>query len=245
MKKYLAILALLVVGTAIFAWGNNPKEENYSIAPTRIPIIPTTYSTPTPTTIPKLILHPAPFTSQAPFGEWNNSIFQDGCEEASSLIAVSWARKESLTPEKAKQAIMDISEYEQMQYGGAVDTSVYDTAERIIKGYFHFSNYQIIENITLEGMKEALYAGKIIIAPTNGKALSNPNFSNGGPDRHMLVVIGYDSTTREFITHDPGTRKGENYRYNQNVLYQAIRNYSTGDHAPIVGIGKHVIVIYK
>ncbi len=40
----------------------------------------------------KDVLLDIPFTPQAPFGEWSNPIYQDGCEEAVRLIAVRWAR---------------------------------------------------------------------------------------------------------------------------------------------------------
>ena len=32
-----------------------------------------------------------PFTSQAPSGQWDNPVYQDGCEEAAALMAVYWA----------------------------------------------------------------------------------------------------------------------------------------------------------
>ena len=45
----------------------------------------------------KYYLEAVPFVPQAPFGEWKDRRFQDGCEEATSLIAVAWAQKKSLT----------------------------------------------------------------------------------------------------------------------------------------------------
>ena len=40
----------------------------------------------------------------------------------------------------------------------------------------------------------------------------------------MLVIIGYDHN--DFITNDPGTRRGQEYRYNQDVLLNAIHNWT-------------------
>ena len=75
-----------------------------------------------------------------------------------------------------------------------------------------------------------LEAGHLVIIPTNGQALKNPNFTLPGPERHMLVVKGYDYETEEFITNDPGTRNGADYRYKKDLLFEAIRNYKTGFH---------------
>jgi hypothetical protein len=48
---------------------------------------------------------------------------------------------------------------------------------------------------------------------------------------------------KEFITNDPGTKRGFHYRYNEKVLYNAIRNYPTGNHLPIKGEQKTGIAI--
>jgi hypothetical protein len=83
------------------------------------------------------------------------------------------------------------------------------------------------------------------LTPANGKALDNPQFTNGGPDRHMLVIIGYDKKNGEFITNDPGTRLGRGYKYKDSTLYNAIRDYETGHKKDIEGMKKTVIVIKK
>jgi hypothetical protein len=195
------------------------------------------------TTSKKLIIKNVPFTSQAPFAEWNDPRQQDGCEEAASLMAVSWARGESFTPEEAKSVIIAAAEYEKEQYGEFRDTSAHDTAERIIKGYFEYNNYQVKQIKEAEEIIRELAAGNILITPMDGRALNNPYYTPPGPERHMLVIIGYDPNTKEFITNDNGTRHGESYRYNQAVFFSAIRDYSSGYHIPIKEIRKIMIVI--
>jgi hypothetical protein len=59
----------------------------------------------------------------------------------------------------------------------------------------------------------------------------------------MLVIRGYDPATKEFITNDPGTRKGEGYRYPEQIIYAAWRDYPSGDHEPILNINKNMIVV--
>lgn len=84
-----------------------------------------------------------------------------------------------------------------------------------------------------------------MVVPTNGRALGNPNFTAPGPERHMLVLIGYDPETKEFITNDPGTRQGRHYRYHEEVLFSAIRDYPTGDRVPITSVSKPGIIVSR
>ena len=85
----------------------------------------------------------------------------------------------------------------------------------------------------------------MVLVPTNGQALGNPYYRPPGPERHYLVIKGYDSRTEEFITNDPGTKRGQDYRYKQDVLFKAIRDYSSGYHEPIKDIRKVMIVVEK
>jgi hypothetical protein len=190
-----------------------------------------------------VVLLSVPFTAQAPFGKWEDPRQQDGCEEAAALMAVSWARGETFTLAHAEQQIIAISEYEEEQYGGYHDTSAADTIDRIFKGYFGYSNVRLQYGVGADDIKRELAAGNLVVVPTNGKLLGNPYFTPPGPDRHMLVVKGYDPATREFITNDNGTRWGENYRYHEAVLYNAVMDYPTGYHEPMQGVVKAMIVV--
>lgn len=192
------------------------------------------------------IKHNLGFISQAPTGNWKDPRQQDGCEEASSWMAVAWARGEKLASgQAAEKKIIDIADWEKKNYGEFHDTSVADTAEMILSGYFKFDDYRIEKNVTAEDLKLELSRGNVIIMPANGKKLNNPNFQNGGPDHHMLVIIGYDPKTKEFISNDPGTRLGAGYRYPEKIIEGAIRDYPTGFHLPVTTVAKNVIVIEK
>jgi len=186
-----------------------------------------------------------PFTPQAPFAEWADPIYQDGCEEASSLMVVYWALGKSLTREEAKEQILAISNYQIENYGEYRDASSEDTIDRIIKGYFGYEQVEIKKGIVLEDIIEEVNQGRAVIVPVNGQWLANPNYTLPGPERHMLVIRGYDEEKREFITNDSGTRKGELYRYNEEVLYQAIRDYLTGYHEPIDKVEKVMMVVER
>jgi hypothetical protein len=73
----------------------------------------------------------------------------------------------------------------------------------------------------------------------DGKALPNPHYRNGGPAYHALIIRGYDST--QFITNDPGTQFGENYKYNFDDLMNSIHDWNDGD----VKNGKIVVMVVE
>jgi len=191
----------------------------------------------------EIILLDVPFTSQAPFGEWHDPRQQDGCEEATSLMVVYWAQGKTLDKQIAKQEILAASEYQKEKYGEYRDTSATTTAQRIIKEYFNYDNFEVKQASSSQDIIVELLTGHVVITPMNGQALGNPYYTAPGPERHMLLIRGYDFTTQEFITNDNGTRNGEEYRYKQDVLFKAIRDYPSGYHVPIEGMRKVMIVV--
>jgi hypothetical protein len=190
------------------------------------------------------LIESVPFTSQAPFAEWNDPIFQNGCEEAALVMAQYWLTGETLLKEIAKKEIIALSKYEKKEIGQSVDTSAKDT-EKLLRDYYGVTTSSVHTGITLFDIQETLASGALVIVPADGRKLKNPNYTLPGPMTHMLVIIGYDAVKKEFITNDSGTRNGKNYRYSENVLFEAIRDYPTGEHLPIKGISKEMIVVKK
>jgi len=193
----------------------------------------------------KVLIDNVPFTTQAPFGNWGDQRQQDGCEESSALMAVKWARGQSLTKEEALSEITGISDWGLKKYGEYRDISGQNTVDWIFKDYFNFDKVKLVKNITVNDIIEELDKGNLIITPMNGQIMHNPNYKTPGPPRHMIVIRGYDPAIKEFITNDPGTRNGELYRYDATILYEAIRDYPTGYHEIINEIEKNMIVISK
>lgn len=193
----------------------------------------------------KNVLLDIPFTVQAPFANWKDAREQDSCEEASVLMVMKWIRGEKLTPEEAEVKLTAISDWELREYNNFTDTSAEDTMKRLIKKYFKYENVGMKEDITLSDIKQELAKGAAIIVPMDGQKLKNPYYTAPGPERHMIVIRGYDNETKEFITNDSGTRRGEGYRYDENNFYAAIRDYPTGDHLPIMEIKKTMIMVKK
>lgn len=247
MKKLIVILGVfLILILVLIFWRQNNQEIKKPLI-----ITSTLEKTPTPTPKPtifkksKVLIENVPFAPQAPFGEWKDERFQDGCEEAAALLAVYWARDLSLDKTKAKEEILAMSLFQTEKYQEFRDTSVKDTAEWIIKGYFNYNNFEVKENISIDDIKTELRNGNLIIVPTNGQVLGNPHFTAPGPERHNLVIRGFDDTSGIFITNDPGIKEGELYEYPQAVLFNAIRDYPTGYHQPLTENKKIMIVIKK
>jgi hypothetical protein len=188
-----------------------------------------------------------PFTAQAPLGDWKNEYFQNGCEEASILMAIKWIDGEPIaSSEDAQAEILDISKFEEEYFGFALDASLEDVG-KIFSEKYGFTNFKIAKDVTTQKLIGELEKGNIILVPAFGQALGNPNFTSPGPITHMLVLVGYDAVKKEFITNDPGTRKGENYHYKENILFGAIWAYPSGkSHPPVpTSIRKKDVLIVK
>lgn len=249
MKITIIGLVLIVLGASLwflFLRGNDGGMVLVTPTPTQIPSIS---FTPKPTVSPvepvSIVVQNVPFAAQAPFGDWSDPRQQDGCEEASAIMAMRWVKGQSLTLQQMLDEIKAISAFEEQTYGSYHDTSADDTVARIFGAYFNYQNAEARHDITVEDIKVELSKGNLVIIPADGQKLGNPYFTAPGPERHMLLIKGYDPKTRQFITNDPGTRQGKDFRYSESVLFSAIRDYTTGYHEPIIGNEKAMIVVSK
>lgn len=192
-----------------------------------------------------VLISGVPFSTQAPYGDWADQRQENGCEETSALMAVKWARGENLNKEEALKQILGASNYIDDKYGESRDSSAQDTISWIINDYFNYDKVKLAKGITINDIILELKNGNLVIVPADGIRLNNPHFKAPGPPRHMLVIRGYDSATKEFITNDPGTRYGELYRYNELTLFESIRDYPSGYHETINKIEKNMIIVSK
>jgi hypothetical protein len=193
----------------------------------------------------KTILLNVPFTAQAPYGNWSDQRLEDGCEEASALMAIKWARGETLTKKDANSAILKASDYILKKYGEYRDITTADAVKWIYEDYFNYQKVALKKNVTRNDIIAELKKGNLIIAPMNGQALRNPYYTAPGPMHHMMLIRGYDAAKDQFITNDPGTRRGEAYRYGTKLFFNAIRDYPTGYHSSFKETQKNIIVDWK
>lgn len=195
--------------------------------------------------MPAKVLLEVPFQPQAPYAEWDDDRFQDGCEEAAVLMAMRWVKGLGLSKAEAKAEILKMAAYELEIFGEYRDTSAADTVKYLINGYFGYQKAEVIYDPSEDDLRRFLAQGKLILAPADGRALNNPYYVAPGPVEHMLVIRGYDLSRDEFITNDAGTRRGEEYRYKTFQLLLALRDYPTGNHLPIPERRRVIIVISK
>lgn len=186
-----------------------------------------------------------PFVVQAPFANWNDPRFENGCEEASIIMAMGWINNiQKISPQEAQDQILDITAFEDNAFGFDADTDVF-AVQKIFKEHFQ-KDVSVEENITLADLKDEIEKGNIALVPSFGRALHNPYYSSPGPITHMLAVIGYDPDKKEFITNDPGTKRGAGYRYGEKILFDSIWEYPSGKDLPPPPAGnlkKAVIIV--
>lgn len=185
-----------------------------------------------------------PFTSQAPTGNWADPRQEDACEEAAVLMAWSWVKNLPITPAAAEKTITDMSDFETAHYGNFYDSDAQDTA-KFFTDYYGYKNFEVKIDPTLEDIKNALRAGKLVIAPANGRKIGNPHYKSPGPLTHFMVIKGFDDAKGVFITNDSGTQYGKDWNYKYDNLYNALVNYPSGHHEDQTGRPKAMIVVTK
>jgi hypothetical protein len=166
-----------------------------------------------------------PFSAQAPYGDWSLP-YGETCEEASALLVDSFYQDAKLTPEIVKQELLKIVAWENKTFGYYEHTTAKETA-RILKEYFDYKRVDVNYDIFLADIKAQIMAGRPVIVPLAGRLIGNPYYRQPGPIYHMLVIKGL-TKDGDFITNDVGTRRGYNYVYNANVLYDAIHDAPSG-----------------
>jgi hypothetical protein len=263
-RKFSYLLALIVLASLILIWVYNKKpekemiviekEKSEEIIPenkTEAEVIETPKSEPeviaepffTETTageekLPRKILIDVPFTSQAPLSKWD-AYHEEACEEASLLMAEYFLKNKKLTPAIAEKEIQALIAYEIKNTKGYEDSTAKETA-KLGADYYGLKNLRVVYDFTSVDLKKYLAQKKPIIVPAAGRLLGNPNFTAPGPLYHNLVLVGYDGDT--IITNDPGTRKGQGYRYDIETLYGAIHDFP-GDKNKIEKGRKAMIII--
>ena len=164
-----------------------------------------------------------PFTSQAPRGDWNQPWF-DACEESTIAMVDRYYRNETfLSPDNAADNILHAWLLKELLYGSSFDEEAKKIAG-IINAYYPWEAY-VVDNPTIDQIKQQIDEKKPVIAVLSGKDLYNPHFRDGGPPFHTVVISGYDDERRVFITQEPGTRYGHDYAYTYEILMAALHDF--------------------
>lgn len=187
------------------------------------------------------ILLPLPFSPQAPYANWD-AIHEEACEEMSLIMVQHALEGTGLTRDQAEIELQTMIAWE-AQHGYGYDVTAAELAA-IAKEYLG-RPARVEENPSAERIREILREGHHVIAPMAGRELGNPYFSGDGPWYHMLVIRGYrtDWLGRGiFITNDPGTRRGEEYEYKEDVIMNALHDW-TGVKERIAEGRKAIVVL--
>lgn len=180
-----------------------------------------------------------PFTPQAPFAVWDE-LHEDACEEASVMMIDAFYTNRSFTPQSADDEINAIVNWELPTFGYWLDTTAEETA-RILREKYGYQNVRVVYDININDIKREVANGHPVILPAAGQMLGNEYFTQPGPLYHMLVVRGWTSDGK-IITNDPGTKRGEGYLYDPDVLISAVHDWNGGD---VENGRKAMIVVYK
>lgn len=181
-----------------------------------------------------------PFTSQAPFSNWD-AVHQETCEEASVYMVAAYYQGVSgkIDPQTAEDELQRLVAIERDLFGYFEDTTALETSRLATEAYGLRAQTEM--DPTVESIKNHVAAGRPVIVPAAGRLLGNPNFTGDGPPFHMLVIRGY--ADGNFIANDPGTRRGEEYVYSEATIMNAIHDW-TGSYETIETGPKVILVIY-
>ena len=225
MKQFwLAIGLLVMLGCA-------PKEAAFKSD------VPVTLIVQKTQEIPPAVNLSAPFYPQAPDADWSLP-WQEACEEASVILTYHGITGKPITRDRFREEILNIVDWEKERFGYYEHTTVDQTAE-ILRDYYKYSDFEIVENPSVDDLKGHLAQGHLIIAPFAGRQLGNPFYRGSGPYYHMLVIKGYDDD--QFITDDVGTRRGENFVYPYKRLMNALHDW----HETDMNLGEKKVIVVQ
>lgn len=208
---------------------NEPVSSTKAVGTSSIPVVSSTKPVIRTTStnsekrtveIPRELILNVAFAQQAPFGNWD-ALHEEACEEASIIMAYKYFVQQPLSETIMEQEIQDLVKWEG-DNGYQIDLTAQEATD-ILNNHFGLAA-KLSTEVTVERIKYELTQGNLIIVPAAGRLLGNPNFKVPGPIYHMLVIKGYNSS--EFVTNDPGTRKGNSFRYKYDKLISAVHDWN-------------------
>jgi hypothetical protein len=239
-KKAFAQLAIVIVGAGVLSVGGyavyKSKQYEKQPVPEAIEVSDLQPERPTPdqpTDQPIFQpedVAPAPeelnlkmtFYSQAPFGNWSLP-WQEACEEASVLLVANTYFDHNWTRDQFNEEILKLVDWENETFGHYEHTDMNETV-RMLEEYLDLETI-MHENPTFDDYKNVIAKGNFIIIPFSGQTLGNPYYTGAGPVYHVMVAKGYTKDGK-IITHDVGTRHGEDYVYSWPTVEKSLHDYA-------------------
>jgi hypothetical protein len=171
-----------------------------------------------------------PFIIEIPDGTWTG-YWKNACEEASmSMVNQYYRGVASVSRAASKNLMIPLFTYQNSIWGSNADSNATRTA-KIINNNLDYTA-TIVDNPTIEQIKNELRAGRPVISFHYAKNLYNPShrFRVDGSYFHVMVISGFDDATREFITEDPGAENGLDYRYKYDTLMSTLGDFDYTTH---------------
>ena len=220
MKKhlffYIIILFLLVVFGFLLFKIEKYKQENKNLSD-QITIIQQ----------PTQLILDVPYINEAPDGNFSGN-WKNACEEASiAMVEKYYLGEKSVSIEEAKNYMQNLFDIEDRLYNTNASSDAARTAE-IINNYTLFKA-TVKDNPTITDIKKQIVKNRPVISLHYGFDLKNKDipFAINGSYYHMLVIVGYDDATKEFVTNDDGDMKnGKNHRYGYDLFMNSLHDYN-------------------
>lgn len=158
-------------------------------------------------TVGATVLQEVPFTTHG-IGGWIEP-WNDYAAQSVTFMAMKWVYDQEIySAAEAGDTMLDMD-----AFLGYIEIPSPEDVLRLFHEYYSYENAYLLENPSAESIKEQLDKGRIVILPVNAQFLDNPYFKQPAATDHMILVIGYDESTEEFIVHDPGVTNGWQFRY--------------------------------
>lgn len=111
-------------------------------------------------------------------------------------------------------------------FGYNTDSSAEENAI-LINDYTSYDGY-VVENPTLEQIKDELRNGRPVITHHYGYDLNNPRhrFRRGGSSYHVMAVVGFDDAKKEFLVNDSEMNDGIDFRYKYATIMDTLRDFN-------------------
>jgi hypothetical protein len=167
-----------------------------------------------------------PFIIEIPDGTWTG-YWKNACEEASmAMVDQYYQGVSSIGRQASKNIMIPLFTYQNSVWGSNADSNAERTA-KIIEANLDFKA-TIKRNPTIDEIKDELRAGRPVISFHYARHLDNPGhrFRANGSWYHVMVISGFDETTGEFITEDPGAENGLDYRYKYDTLMATLGDFN-------------------
>jgi len=162
-----------------------------------------------------------PFTSQAPEGIWDDP-YAEYCEEASIMMAAAHFKPIAWNVHDRMKEFDRLAQVGKNFFLTDLESINSEQTSELLREAYPL-NADVLP-YSRAGVQEALSQGFPVLVPLDGALLGNPFFRTPPPVYHMLVIKGFSD--RDVITNDPGTRRGESFRYAWDSFEAAIGEWN-------------------